>query len=150
MKKHRPTPMDVEHRATIELPHDLGEVAIEVGDEHHQGAHHVQIRLPFAVDGRTLFRTTGGWAWLSTDRGQLFLHDACVILRVELADRTVSHLLPPPGEYFADVEETATSFRCRLYGENPGFRWVELDKASTPFAPGTGPVVEGRFPSAFP
>jgi len=128
----------------------LGEVRIDVGSEHHQGACDVEILLPFKLAGATRFRSTNGSAWLSSDGAFLFIGDADVVIRVELSSLEADHLLPPDGEYFAEFEETADTYRVRLYTGAGGSRWVNIDKNPSSFKPGLGPVVAGRFPSAHP
>jgi hypothetical protein len=142
--------MEAVSREALELPRGLGTVVTEVGREHHQGANDVEIRLPFEVEGCSSFRTTNGGAWLSLDRNALFLRDACVMLWIDLRDLCVSYLRPPNGEYFAEVVETATSFKCQLYTGDGSRRWLEWSKREPRFRTGMGPVVDGRFPSAYP
>ena len=141
--------MTTEDRAVLPLGR-LGEVRIDFGSEHHQGARDVEILLPFPLAGATRFRTTNGTAWLSSDGSFLFMADASAVVRVDLASLETAHLLPPDDEYFAEFEESADAYRLRLYTGAGGSRWVTIEKSPSAFTPGLGPVVSGRFPSAHP
>ena len=128
----------------------LGDVRIDVDSEHHQGAQSVEMLLPFAVNGTRRFRSTNGTAWRTSDGSFLCLHDATVLLRIDLDQLTVEHLIPPENEYFAEIEETTSGYRARVYTGDGGSRWIAIENEPGMFQPGPGPVVDGKFPSAFP
>jgi len=142
--------MDEVETTSVELPSGLGSVISKDYGEHHQGAVDVHVELPFPIDGRRKFRSTDLRVFVSADERFLFLYDACVLVRVDLASREVAHFLPPRDWYFHGITEGGGVLQVELYDATNQHKHLTPGCDEACFVAGMGPVVHGRFPSAFP
>lgn len=128
---------------TLEIAPGLA-VETQYHGEHHMGAETVEIRLPFALEGHKRFFFTNGSVLLSADRKALLLHDAVIVLRVDLASRECAHAFPPPGWYIAELD---SALQAELYGHGSERRAHAFEGAQ--FMPGLGPLSAGWSSSAY-
>jgi hypothetical protein len=142
--------MDESGTTRMDLPAGLGALTIRDCGEHQQGAADIHFELPFPIDGRREFRSTNGCALVASGGRFLFLHDACVLVRIDLASREIAHLLPPRDWYFHGVAERDGVLEIELYDSDNRLAHITTRTADASFVAGMGPVVLGRFPSAFP
>lgn len=142
--------MDDFETTSLELPSGLGTVLSRDHGEHHQGAVDVHVELPFPVEGRREFRSTDLRAFVSSDERFLFLHDACVLLRIDLASREAAHWLPPADWYVHGIAERGGVLDVKLYDASNRHRQETPGCDDARFVAGVGPVVRGRFPGACP
>jgi hypothetical protein len=144
--------MNDEWMRTIDCPrHDLS-VTVEIGAEHHMGAAPVSIRLSRPLGGVQEFVSTNGDALFVDSPPLLVVHDACVIVAIELPNGPAYHLLPPYGWYFANARIEGERLLSELYNDRNRrpIASIPLTELTAHFQPGFGPVVRGRFPSAHP
>lgn len=127
-------------------------VTIETNNEHHIGAYTVYLFCSRPIRGISYFQTTNGSAFWSNCYDRLFLFDATVILYVCFERDLVLHLERPAGWYFSNARIEDSQLRSELYngnGERSEINAIDLSRIESIFQPGFGPVVNGRFPSAF-
>jgi hypothetical protein len=143
--------MTAERTETIPLfPLGDGSVRLEFHGEHHMGAGHVEIVLPFDVEGVHRLVTTNGTAFLSPRMRRLIVRDACVVLAIDPVTRAVAHWRPPAGWYIADFAEQGDDVVIGLYDATLHHRQLRIPIASLSLVDGIGPADRGRFPSAHP
>jgi hypothetical protein len=128
-------------------------VTIEDHGEHHMGCSTIYIQPSRPLGGVSRLHSTNGNALFTPDGRSLIIHDACVIVFVDLQTDEIFNLEPPKGWYFTHVRIEDDSLKSDLYnagGKRNRLAPIPLVKVRTRFQPGFGRVVSGRFPSAYP
>lgn len=117
--------------------------------EHHMSAATIEMILPFSVMGQTSLFSTNGKV-VSAKTGAIeYLHDALVVLKLDLKTQKVEHLLVPQGKYISEFSEHEGGFKLGLYDSHSCSEELLLAHEEAIFKPGFGPVKNGLFPSAF-
>jgi hypothetical protein len=137
-----------EHVTEIVLPLGAGTLRVEDYGEHHMGASHVEIVVPFAIAGVTRFFSTNGRAYYSPATESVVIHDACLVVRHGLRSGQVQSMEHPSAWYFNPIKEDETGYCMSLYdnASRRTERHVLFD--SEQFESGLGTAKTGVFPSA--
>ena len=142
-----------ESTSTIESPAHGLRVTIEDHGEHHMGCRTIVFVPDRPLGGVSRFQTTNGVAFFTPDGNGLFLHDACVILFVDLGTESVFHREAADEQLYANVRVEGDSLAYEVSdgrgNRTPADPFPLADVASV-FEPGLGRVEDGRFPSAYP
>jgi hypothetical protein len=144
--------MTAESTETIHSRRAGHHVTIEDHGEHHMGCRTLVFAPSVEIEGVSRFQTTNGAAFFTPDGDGLILHDACVIVFVDLETREAFHRESPTDETFSNVRlrdegPLAWDLVARDGSRKPGAP-VALEDLRSDFVRGLGRVASGRFPSA--
>jgi hypothetical protein len=137
------------HTDLVTVPGFSEPVRIECYGEHHMGAEHIEIVIPVPVRGVDRFYTTNGRAYFSTRFSELVVHDACLILCLDLARGTVRHSRPPLPWYIAQLSESEEGYHLELYDGSGGRRVLDIARSAANLPDGFGDIHGGVLPSAY-
>jgi len=142
---------EIVERKRIESTAHGVSVSIEREFEHHMGASTVYLKCDPPLLGVSTFQTTNGNALLCGAGEWMLLWDRSVLLLWRLATGEVWHYQTPKMRSFFSIRADERYLHYIL--NDIGGRQEEqpsllLEDIPAIFAPGLGPVVDGRFPSA--